>query len=125
MNVIVCGSRSLRHLPRYVARVADELRSIGATGLISGACGDPDDFAYSAGGDGIGEMAAESVGIGFCRVRPEWARLGRAAGPKRNEQMAELAGACISLGGGAGTSSMIRAARFRGLRVVEINLEAA
>lgn len=72
------------------------------------------------GADSLGERYAESRGYAVRYFPPDWRRYGRAAGPKRNQEMAEAADALAAFwdGESRGTGDMIRSARRRGLRLL-------
>ena len=55
----------------------------------------------------------------------DWNRLGRAAGPIRNEEMAEVSDALIAFwdGKSRGTKSMIEIARRKGLQVAVVRYD--
>lgn len=70
--------------------------------------------AIEGGAPGIDALAAtwaKSRGLRHTRVPADWKKHGKAAGPKRNRIMAQLADALIAIpGAGTGTRSMIREA---------------
>ena len=73
----------------------------------------------ASGADRLGEAWAAKSGVPCERFPADWNRHGKAAGPIRNEQMADHAEALIALWDGAsrGTAHMINAANRKGLRV--------
>jgi len=116
VRVIVCGSRTFddeallgRTLDRLTAKL-DKRKLV----IISG---------HAKGADRMAEAwAGRHVGVTVEVYHPDWGRHGRAAGPRRNAEMAEAAGpkgACIAFWDGVspGTKSMIDIARRRGLKV--------
>ena len=112
MRVIVAGGRDYLFTP-WDGRFLD---SLGVTLVIEGGCTGADDSARQwAGLNGVRRI----------RIKADWARHGRAAGPMRNRQMAEfLSGmdgdkAVVLFPGGRGTESMRREAERAGLRVIE------
>ncbi len=77
--------------------------------------------------DRCGEAWATAVHLPIKRFPAEWAKYGKSAGPRRNEQMIVYAGAALgfwdgSSRGTAGTADMVDRARARRkpVRVVEI-----
>lgn len=72
------------------------------------------------GGDTIGRQWAEDRGIPVKMFPADWKTHGRAAGPIRNQQMADYAEALIALPGGRGTADMVERAQKKGLRVVKV-----
>jgi len=71
------------------------------------------------GVDVMGEEWAEKNGIPVKVFKADWKTYGRAAGPKRNEQMAEYAEALLAIwdGKSKGTANMIKNAEKNGLVV--------
>ena len=72
--------------------------------IMSGGC---------SGADRIGEIFAKKNGFEIERYPAEWHRFGRAAGPKRNQTMAEKCDAVICFwdGKSKGSASMIEYAK--------------
>lgn len=71
------------------------------------------------GADLCGEAWAKWREIPVRRFLPNWAAIGKAAGPRRNAAMARESDACVLFPGGAGTASMAREAALAGLRVFD------
>ena len=71
------------------------------------------------GADSYGEFWAGQYRIPWKRFPADWKAHGKAAGFKRNEQMAEYADACILFPGGRGTADMKRRAEKHGLKIIE------
>ena len=71
------------------------------------------------GVDQMGEEWAERNSIPVKQFKADWKTYGRAAGPKRNEQMAEYAEALLAIwdGQSKGTANMIKNAEKQGLTV--------
>ncbi len=104
MKVIVCGSRAWQDR----AAIEREIRALPEGAVIVHG-------AHWAGADAIADDVAQQLGLPVERHPADWNRFGRAAGPRRNEQMA-AAGAdfCIafrSSGRSDGTDDMITRAR--------------
>ena len=88
MKVIIAGGRDWE-LSLGDFRFLDGLRS----GLAL--CGDPIEMVISGGATGVdtdGELWAEKYSIPIRRFHPKWDEQGLAAGPLRNQAMAECAG---------------------------------
>lgn len=108
MKVIIAGSRNETNYA--VVKNAIELSEYRITKIISGGC---------RGVDKFGEQYAKENNIP-CRVfKADWAKYGKAAGPKRNRAMVEEADALIAIlyPGSRGTRDMIRTALKQGLKV--------
>lgn len=58
------------------------------------------------GADDLGELWAQSRGAQVIRKPADWDRYGRSAGYRRNEEMAEIADACIIFWDGTSRGSM-------------------
>ena len=108
MKTIIAGSRDVDS-PTIVAD-AVEASGFTVTEVVSGA---------ARGVDTLGEQWAADNDILVLRFPADWKRYGRAAGPKRNEQMAEYAEALIAIwdGESRGTKHMIDYATKLGLVV--------
>lgn len=131
MKVIIAGSRNLKnglHVVHATVQAYAVFPKKSITEIVSGACGidadDPNREQKKARGvDGLGEAYAIRKGIPIRRFYPSWARLGPAAGPIRNEEMARYAQALIAIPAtehpvpGSGTWDMISRAEKHGLFV--------
>lgn len=71
------------------------------------------------GADTLGEKYAAEMGLEVRRFPADWKAHGRAAGPKRNVEMARSADACVAFWDGVsrGTKNMIETAQRYGLAV--------
>ena len=101
MRVIIAGSRDIKSVePVYTAIKRAEQQGIIITHVVSGG---------ARGVDTLGEFWAEVKGYPVERFPADWEKHGRAAGPIRNEQMAEWADALIAVwdGKSSGTKHMI------------------
>ena len=100
-------------------------RNITDTGIIESALGElPWQISEVVSGgakgvDQMGEEWAERNGVPVKQFKADWKTYGRAAGPKRNEQMAEYGEALLAIwdGQSKGTANMIRNAEKCGLVV--------
>lgn len=112
-RLIVAGSRSFSDYDRLAADLDRLLaRQLPAVEIICGGC--------PSGADALAVRYANDKGLQLRTFPADWCRYGRAAGPIRNEQMAEYGQALVAYWDGVspGTASMIRCASARGLRVV-------
>lgn len=108
LRTIIAGSRDL-HSYRLVARVMEECGWVPSVVLSGGA----------RGIDTVGAWWAKDNGIHVERWEARWDLHGRAAGIRRNVEMAKNADALVAVwdGSSRGTAHMIDEARRRGLRV--------
>lgn len=114
MKLIICGGRDYR-LTKYDWRILNGLHLLlKFTEIVSGGC---------SGVDKDGESWAEANKIPVKQFLPNWDDEGRAAGPIRNQQMADYADACICFPGGRGTLDMKRKAFHKGLKVWQVGLK--
>ncbi len=80
---------------------------------------------HASGADSLGEKFATDHNLP-CELHPaDWERHGKAAGPIRNEEMAEVADALIAFcdGQSKGTKSMIELAKSKGLQVAVVRFD--
>ena len=122
--VIVCGGRDYNDRAT-VYKVLDEVQPYV---VVHGACGvDAEDAGWKGmrGADAMADEWACQYSVRHKRRPARWRRLGRAAGPIRNRQMAEAhpTATVIAFPGGDGTASMIRIARERGMTVRLVTVE--
>jgi len=98
MKVVIAGDRNCDD--RAIVKEAIEESGFEITEVISGG---------ARGVDTVGEEWATDNGIPFARFPADWERYGRAAGPKRNKQMAEYGDALVAVLalGSRGTKNMI------------------
>lgn len=111
MKVLVCGGRNFRS-PAQVWRELDRLHAEFAfTALMQGGAPGVDRFASEWA---IGKPTIERY---VCKA--DWARFGRAAGPKRNARMMEWKpDLVVAFPGGTGTANMVKLATDAGVRVI-------
>ena len=104
MKILVIGSRSIREfdLTPYIPKTADLIISGGADGV-----------------DTLAERYADAHKISKLVLRPNYARYGRAAPLRRNEQMVDICDAVIAVWDGLsrGTAHTVAYARKRGKSV--------
>ena len=116
MKLIVCGGRNYRLTRRNIVMLNWFHDNYGISELVSGGC---------EGADQDAEVWAESqvLPIPIRQFIPDWVARGKAAGPLRNQEMADYVGKdglCIAFPGGKGTEDMIRRAIKIGMSLVVI-----
>jgi hypothetical protein len=121
LRVIVCGGRFFRDVPliwRTLDRINAECR---ISPLIDGASDDV--TGPYVGADYWAHQWALAHDVSTIRQRAEWKKLGRAAGPIRNQIMLDRHGPdlVIAFPGHNGTANMVGIARKAGVRVFEID----
>lgn len=113
MIVIVCGGRKFRDYKSLFAA----LNALRPTELIHGDYGNADTAA-----DVWAILNGFEPGKDLHRFPPDWEAHGRAAGPLRNQQVADReprADVCLSMPGGKGTSDMRDKAFTAGIKVMQ------
>lgn len=118
MKVVICGSRYAGDDHReLIFNTLDDLHEInGFTEVISGG---------ARGADAIGEQWAWRNRIPIVRKEAQWQIHGKAAGPYRNQEMADMADACVAFplkDGSTGTRDMITRALRGDLSVVVVEI---
>ena len=111
--MIIAGGRDFNDYALLKAKCDTILAEKTATHrivIVSGA---------ARGADSLGERYAREYGYTLDSHPADWNRHGRAAGPIRNEEMAEVSDALIAFwdGKSRGTFNMIKTARKTGLSV--------
>ena len=110
--ILVAGSRKFVNAERLAQILAEQV-------------GD-DDTIVEGGAAGVDTMArqwAEARDINVVEIKADWAKYGRAAGPKRNDEMtafiAEHGGRAVYIWDGVskGTKQCIESARKRGIEI--------
>lgn len=79
---------------------------------------------HASGADSLGEKFAQEHNL-QCELHPaDWERHGKAAGPIRNKEMADVSDALIAFwdGNSRGTKSMIDLAQRKGLQVAIVRI---
>ena len=112
MKIIIAGSRTFTDYKK-LCEVCDQiLQDQNNIEIVSG--------AYYRGADKLGEKYATEKGLKLTKFPADWKRFGRAAGPKRNEQMANYADALVAFwdGKSRGTKNMIDLAEQLGLHLI-------
>lgn len=75
------------------------------------------------GADFLARVWAKYRHLPFKGYKAEWKKYGKAAGPKRNQQMLdeEDIHLAIAFPGGTGTADMVKRAKKSGVEVIEVN----
>ena len=110
MKVIIAGGREFSPNNDSIAWVLKIINELHPDEIISGC---------ARGADTFGEKLAEHLNIPVRKFPANWKFYGKAAGPIRNEQMANYADACILFPGDRGTDDMRRRAKEHGLVLYE------
>ena len=112
MRLGIAGGREFRHpfiVDRAVAFASSSASWVDITEVVTGG---------APGIDELAEVWAATMGYPVTTFPADWKTYGRAAGPKRNEQIADYIDALLAIPGrGTGTRDMIRRARARELPV--------
>ena len=111
---IIAGARKIRRgdIEEILRQIEEYARLYGRPDLvISGG---------ATGADEVGEQWAEAVGIPVERHPADWSAHGKAAGPIRNQAMAERGTHLLAFPGpkSRGTYDVVRKARAAGLEVL-------
>jgi hypothetical protein len=110
MKVIIAGSRTMLDPKHIESAVKDSQFDI--TEIVSGT---------ARGADFLGELYGEYYGIPVKRFPADWDMYGKAAGYKRNQQMADYADALILVwdGKSRGSGHMLEIAKRKGLKIYQ------
>lgn len=109
-KVIIAGGRDFTNYEILKYSVNEKLSGITDIEIV---CGD------ARGADELGKWYANEMGLPFKVFPPDWSKHGKAAGPIRNQQMADYADALIAFwdGKSKGTRDMIDKARAKKLDI--------
>lgn len=120
-RIIIAGTRDFndydmlyQELSAFVNIIADNVSNQNQIEFVSGT---------ARGADTLGEKFADETGYPVKRFPAKWNKYGKAAGPIRNEQMAEYASEKNGVlfvfwdGKSRGTKSMIKIAEMYGLEI--------
>jgi predicted Rossmann fold nucleotide-binding protein DprA/Smf involved in DNA uptake len=116
MKVIIAGGRDFSDYPLLIESCDQILSDLDNIEIVSG---------RARGADSLGEDYALERGYD-CKIFPaDWEKYGKAAGYKRNSEMAEYSDLLIAFWDGTskGTEHMINIARKKGLKIKIINYE--
>lgn len=110
MKIIVAGGRDFGDFPKLVAALDMLVLPDGRNSVLSGGANGADDLA---------ERWADESGMTCDIYEADWDAHGKAAGPIRNQQMAQDADALIAFwdGKSRGTKDMIEKAVRAGLEI--------
>lgn len=92
MKVIIAGGRNFTDYQRLTKTCNKLLENETGIEIVSG--------AYYKGADLLGEQYAKEKGYKLTQFPANWKRYGKAAGPKRNQEMANYADALIAFWNG-------------------------
>jgi hypothetical protein len=108
MKTIIAGSRFITDYDLVKSAIKESEFVI--TEVVSG---------LAPGIDTLGIEWAKENNIKWCGFQANWNEFGKAAGPKRNQKMADYADALIAIwdGSSKGTKDMIDRAKKKGLKV--------
>ena len=111
MRLVIAGGRNFRDYDRLASAVDGFIRELHTDKQIIVVSGTAD------GADRLGEEYARNHGMRVEEFPAHWELFGRAAGPKRNMEMAQFTDAVIVFwdGKSAGTRNMIECAKAEGL----------
>jgi len=111
MKLIIAGGRNFTNYQKLKQTCDHLLQNQTNIEIVSG--------AYYKGADKLGEQYAKERGYKITQFPANWNKYGKAAGPKRNQQMANYADALIAFwdGKSKGTKNMIDLAKQGGLKV--------
>lgn len=118
MRVLVCGGRKYSN-QATIDKVLDRLHEESPiTLLVHGGAKGADRLAY---------LWAVAKGIKHRAHYPDWKAHGYAAGPIRNVQMyqREKPHLVVSFAGGSGTAHMVKYAKRKGCKVIEVKEDIA
>jgi len=115
VKVLVCGGRDYTAAD-VLFNALDALHAECAVSeLVHGQARGADQLAYMWGASRLGEHALRAFPA-------EWGKFGRAAGPRRNQQMLDEGkpDRVVAFPGGRGTADMVRRAKRAGIPVTEV-----
>lgn len=110
MKIIIAGSRNFNNYQKLKQECDKFLQDYKNIEIVSG--------AHYKGADKLGEKYASEKKIKIIKFPADWIKYGKAAGPKRNNQMAIYADALIAFWDGKsnGTKNIIQLAKQRQLK---------
>ena len=115
MKIIIAGTRTFTNYKK-LCKVCDHLLQDQTNiEIVSGTC---------RGTDKLGEQYAKERGCKLTQFPADWNKYGKAAGPKRNQQMANYADVLIAFwdGKSRGTKNMIDLAKNADFKIWIINI---
>lgn len=113
LRVLVCGGRTFRDRAMVFAALDCIHGDTPIRCIIEGGAKGADAFAYAW---------AKSRGVQVATYCAEWGKLGKAAGPVRNQRMVAKGkpDLCIAFPGNRGTADMVRRCKAAGVEVRRI-----
>ena len=120
MKLIIAGSRHLTvgesTIRRAVALFRTENHKWTITEIVSGGC--------PTGADAYGEHWAEMMEVPIKRFPADWAKYGKSAGPRRNQEMADYADGLLLIwdGESRGSRNILHRALMNSLPTLQIIL---
>jgi len=111
MKVIIAGSRNFTDYQKLKKECDQFLLEQNNIEIVSG--------CHYKGADNLGIQYANEKGFNLIKFPADWNKFGKAAGPKRNKEMAIFSDALIDFwdGKSRGTKNMIQLAKQKGLRI--------
>jgi hypothetical protein len=111
MKIIIAGSRNFTNYQKLKQECDKFLQDYKNIKIVSG--------AHYKGADKLGEKYASEKKIKIIKFPANWIKYGKAAGPKRNKQMAIYADAYIAFwdGESKGTKNMIQLAERKKIKI--------
>lgn len=113
-KVIVAGGRDFKNYDLLKRKLDHILQNQTNIEIVSG---------VAAGADLLGEKYAAEKKYPIKRFHADWDNFGRSAGPRRNEEMAQYAQACVCFWDqrSSGTRSMISLAKKYKLKLLVVH----
>lgn len=114
MKLIIAGGRDFADYELLTAKIEELIVGEPHVEIVSGG---------ARGADRLGEFFAIDHDLPIKRFPADWDRYGKAAGFKRNSEMADYADHCICFwdGKSKGTGHMINLAKSKGLKLTVVN----
>ena len=111
MKVIIAGSRNFKDFQKLKKECDQFFQDQKNIEIVSG--------CHYKGADKLGIQYVIEKGFNLIKFPAEWNKLGKAAGPKRNKEMAMFADALIAFWDvrSRGTQNMMQLAKQKGLMV--------
>ena len=111
MKIIIAGSRNFTDYQKLKTECDQFLQDHKNIEIVSG--------GHYKGADKLGIEYANEKGFDLIKFPAEWNKFGKAAGPKRNKEMAKYADALIVFwdGKSKGTLNMINLAKEEALKI--------
>lgn len=111
-RALVCGGRDYRDRFTFETTMEKVHKHFRLTAIVEGGAQGADTFARGF---------AIRHNIPCETYHADWKTKGRSAGPIRNRQMIEKdIGLVVAFPGGAGTTDMVRVAKSRGVKLIEV-----